>query len=236
MDGDQIKQLLGRTVAERFVTSGMKIGLGTGSTAVWAIRRIGELLADGTISGIVGVPTSSQSEVEAQAARIPLRSMNDPEIAGELDLTIDGADEVDASGNLTKGGGGALLIEKVVAYASRRVVIIVGRDKLVDHLGLKYPIPIEVIPSARVPVTRALEKLGISVQLRMAVKKMGAVITDNGNVLLDVSLPTPTDIAAFEREINTIPGVVENGVFSRANAEVYYGTEAGEVIAFEPAR
>jgi ribose 5-phosphate isomerase A len=236
MNADEVKALLGRTVAERFVRSGMKLGLGTGSTAVWAIRRIGEMLEEGSVSGIIGVPTSSQSEVEGHSAHIPLRSMNDPQIDGQLDLTIDGADEVDAHGNLTKGGGGALLLEKVVAYASSRVVIIVGRDKLVDHLGLKFAIPIEVVPQARVPVTRELERLGVSVQLRTAVRKMGAVITDNGNILLDVSLPAPVDIAAFERELNTIPGVVENGIFSRLTAEIFYGTDSGDVEAFTPLR
>ena len=236
MNAEQVKELLGRTVAERFVQSGMKLGLGTGSTAVWAVRRIGELLHDGSVDTIVAVATSSQSEVEAHAAGIALRTVNDPEIAGGLDLTIDGADEVDLRGNLTKGGGGALLIEKIVAYASKRVIIIVGQDKLVDHLGLNFPIPVEVVPLARIPVIGALEQLGCAVSLRMAVKKMGAVITDNGNIILDVLLPAPTDIAEFERELNTIPGVVENGVFARLSAEIWYGTADGQVLQFAPER
>ncbi|TVQ35843.1 MAG: ribose 5-phosphate isomerase A [Spirochaetaceae bacterium] len=236
MKDDQVKELLGRTVAERFVQSGMKLGLGTGSTAVWAIRRIGELLQEGVIDSIVGVATSSQSEVEAHAAGIALRTMNDPEMVAGLDLTIDGADEVDAHGNLTKGGGGALLIEKVVAYASKRVIIIVGQDKLVNHLGLRFPIPVEVVPLARMPVVRTIEELGCEVKLRTAVRKMGAVITDNGNIILDVSLPAPTDIAEFERVLNNIPGVVENGVFSRLAAEIWYGTSEGQVLQFAPRR
>lgn len=232
--GDRLKELLGRGVAERSVHSGMKLGLGTGSTAVWAIRRIGELLAEGAISDIAAVATSSQSEVEAYSLGIPLRCPNDPLFADGLDLTIDGADEVDAHGNLTKGGGGALLLEKIVAYASKRVVIVIQQEKLVDHLGLRFPIPVEVVPAARLHVDRALKALGCAVTLRPAVKKMGAVITDNGNILLDIALPAPTDIAAFERELNTIPGVVENGIFSRLQAEIWYITPAGEMQQFTP--
>ena len=104
----------------------------------------------------------------------------------ELDVTIDGADEVDGNLYCTKGGGGALLIEKIVAYASKKFVVVVDESKIVDHLGLTFPIPTEVISEARVPVSRQMEKLGASVEVRMAVKKMGAVITDNGNILLDV--------------------------------------------------
>ncbi len=233
---ERLKEQLGRSVAERLVRSGMKLGLGTGSTAVWAIRRIGELLAEGAVSDIAAVATSSQSEVEAYAAGIPLRYLNDPLFADGLDLAIDGADEVDAHGNLTKGGGGALLLEKIVAYASKRVAIAVLQDKLVDHLGLRFPIPVEVVPAARAQVLRALKALGCAVTLRPAVNKMGAVITDNGNILLDIALPAPTDIAAFERELNTIPGVVENGIFSRLQAEIWYITPDGEIRQFEPRR
>ncbi|MFO8065368.1 MAG: ribose 5-phosphate isomerase A, partial [Spirochaetia bacterium] len=132
------KQAVGERAAEQFVSSGMRVGLGTGSTAVHAIRRLGTLLAEGSVSDIKGVATSSQSLLEAQAAGIPVFTIDDPLIDGELDLTIDGADEVDGDRNLTKGGGGALLMEKIVDYATKRVVIVCDEAKLVDNLGLIF--------------------------------------------------------------------------------------------------
>ena len=178
------KKAAGREAASR-VKSGMKVGMGTGSTAIWAVRGIGERLASGEIENITAVATSSQSEMECQALGIPLRSMNDPEIGGSLDVAIDGADEVDPNRNLVKGGGGALLIEKIVAYSAAAMIVVVDESKLVDNLGLAFPVPIEVLPLARVPVMRALEQLGGEPAVRMAERKMGAVITDNGNIIVD---------------------------------------------------
>jgi ribose 5-phosphate isomerase A len=229
MDETEIKRLAGRTAAERYARSGMKIGMGTGSTAVWAIRRIGELLEEGRLTDIVGVPTSSQSEIECEKAGIPVRTMNDRSIDGRLDLTIDGADEVDAVKALTKGGGGALLIEKVCAYNSDRVVIVVGDGKVVKRLGDTFPIPLEVIPPARIPVTRALERLGFEVTLREAQRKMGAVITDNGNMLLDVRVPEERPARELEELFASIPGIAESGVFSHLEPIVLVAKGDGSV-------
>ena len=229
MDGEEVKKLVGRTAAEKYARSGMKIGMGTGSTAVWAIRRIGELLQEGKLADIVGVPTSSQSELECERAGIPIRTMNDRQIDGALNLTIDGADEVEPSKAVTKGGGGALLIEKVCAYNSEHVVIVVGEDKLTDRLGWSFPIPLEVIPAARIPVTRFLERHGFEVLLREAQRKMGAVITDNGNILLDVRTSERRRAEDLEAFLSAIPGVAENGVFSRFDPVVLVGRADGSV-------
>jgi len=231
---DEVKQLLGREAVDRYVKKGMKIGLGTGSTAVWAVRRLGELLKTGKLSDILAVSTSSQTIIECQKLGIPIRSINDPEIDGVLDLTIDGADEVDHDLNCTKGGGGALLIEKIVAYASKKYVIIVNKEKIVEHLGITFPIPLEVIPEARVPVIRAVEALGAKPEVRMAVKKMGAVITDNGNILIDAAFSSPVDPEEYEGILNRIPGIVENGFFTKIKPDVITGSSDGSIEVIRP--
>ncbi len=119
----------------------MRIGLGTGSTAIWAARRVAERLADGSLRGVTAVTTSLQTELEARALGIPVVTLNDASVDGEIDLTIDGADEVDPAFNLIKGGGGALLKEKIIAYASRRLIIIVDASKLSPRLGAPFPRP-----------------------------------------------------------------------------------------------
>lgn len=229
MNVDSIKRAVGYAAADRFVTSGMKVGMGTGSTAVWAIRRIGERLASCDLSDIVGVPTSTQSEMECHKLGIPLRALNDPEIGGHLDITIDGADEIDPQLRLVKGGGGALLIEKVTAYASDKMVVVADPGKLVEHLGLAFAVPNEVLPLARVPVTRAMEALGATVEVRMAQRKMGAVITDNGNILLDIRFAEPFDPHAMETRLSQVPGVLGNGIFSRITPVVLIGRDDGRV-------
>ncbi|MCF7929335.1 MAG: ribose-5-phosphate isomerase RpiA [Spirochaetales bacterium] len=229
LDTTAVKELVGQHAVDELVRSGMKVGLGTGSTAVWAVRRLGRLLQEGSLRDILAVATSSQTEMECQKLGIPLRNMNDPEIDGRIDVVIDGADEVDPQLNLTKGGGGALLREKVVAYAAGRVGIITDPSKIADRLGLNFPVPVEVVPMARLPVTRSLEAIGGKPEVRMAQRKMGAVITDNGNILLDVTFPEPFDPPLMERRINEIPGVVENGLFCGIEPVVYVGKESGEV-------
>jgi ribose 5-phosphate isomerase A len=214
MEKNEIKEMVGQEAVSVLVKSGMKLGLGTGSTAVHAVRHIGALLREGKLSGIMAVPTSFQTSIECEKCGVPLFSLNSVEIGGKLDLTIDGADEVDPKNRLIKGGGGALLLEKIVAYASSSYAVVVDESKIVENLGLKFPVPVEVIPEARICVTAALEKLGAKVTLREALRKAGPVITEHGNLLIDLLFPQAVDPEVLETEINRVPGVVENGFFT----------------------
>ena len=227
MDQQRIKAIAGKGAVEALVKSGMKLGLGTGSTAIHAVRHIGALLQAGTLQGIRAVPTSYQTLIESERWGIPLFTLNSQEIGGALDLTIDGADEVDRRHYCIKGGGGALLLEKIIAYASASYAIVVDETKQVENLGLQFPVPLEVIPEGRVPVMKTLETLGAVVQLREAVRKAGPVITEHGNFLLDIRFKNPVDPAALETELNQIPGVVENGFFTRLRPRVFIGRADG---------
>ncbi len=224
-----LKKTLGTAAVDRFVQDGMRLGLGTGSTAIWATRRVAERLADGSLRGITTVTTSLQTELEARALGIPVVTLNTSSLGAELDLTIDGADEVDGAFNLIKGGGGAMLMEKVVAYASRRLLIIVDHTKLSRRLCDHSAVPVEVVVDALEPVKKRLREMGGDVSLRMAQRKAGPVVTDLGNLLLDVTFPGGFDPALREQEINLIPGVLENGLFTRKAPELLIGTEAGTV-------
>jgi len=238
-DVSQLKQRAGKVVADSMVKSGMKLGLGTGSTAVYAVRRIGELIAQGTLRDICAFATSIQTEIECEKANIPFYNLNSRELSSGLDLTIDGADEVDPHNYLIKGGGGALLIEKIAAYASAQYAIIVDESKLKDRLGIDFPVPVEVVPAARVQVARVLEKYGAAVILREAVRKAGPVITEHGNIILDIRLGTefhgnPIDPSLLETELNQIPGVVENGIFTRKPPLVTVARSSG-IVETRPA-
>jgi ribose 5-phosphate isomerase A len=207
----------------------MKLGLGTGSTAVEAVRRVGELVRDGKLSDLKVVPTSFQTEVACRALGIGLWSLNDPSIAGRLDLTIDGADEVDPAWRLVKGGGAAMLIEKIVAHASRDYAIVVDSSKIVGRLGEKAPVPVELVPEALTTVSQAVEALGGIPVLRMAKMKDGPVISDHGNFVLDVRFPTAFDPRVMERELMLIPGVLAHGIFTRPVTDLLVGWPDGRV-------
>jgi ribose 5-phosphate isomerase A len=227
----KMKEAAGRAAVDALVKSGMKLGLGTGSTAIHAIRRVGELLAQGVLRDISAFATSFQSEIECERLGIPLYPLNSRELASGLDLTIDGADEIDPQNRLTKGGGGALLIEKLAAYNSASYAITVDESKITGELGRTFPVPVEVIPAARVQAARSLEKLCTSVVLREAVRKAGPVITDNGNIILDIRWETSlnADPAELETRLNQIPGVVENGFFTRLRPVIYIARRDGTV-------
>ena len=230
MADEELKKNIGFAATDAMVKRGMKLGLGTGSTAKWAIRRIGQLLKEGKISDIIAVVTSSQSEIECQNAGIPMVTLNDPKIDGHLDLTIDGADEIDPDYNLVKGGGGALLQEKIAGYASDHYAVLAAGDKLVSGIGPGFKVPVEVVREARVTASKAFEALGAVPEVRMAVKKMGPVITDNGNILIDLHFDKPINPPEMEIKINMIPGVVETGLFTKLKKlDAFIGYEDGTV-------
>ena len=229
MDSGEIKRRVGGRAAETLVESGMKLGLGTGSTAIETVRRVGELLRDGGLKDLRVVPTSFQTEVACRELGIQLWSLNDPLIGGRLDLTIDGADEVDPAWRLVKGGGAAMMIEKIVAHASRDYAIVVDSSKIVGRLGEKAPVPVELVPEALTTVSRALEALGGRPVLRMAKMKDGPVITDHGNFVLDVRFAQPFDPQAMERDIMLVPGVMAHGIFTRPVTDLFVGYPDGRI-------
>jgi ribose 5-phosphate isomerase A len=202
--GDREKELAGSAVSD-FLSDGMILGLGTGSTFYYAIKKIGEMVRDGL--QIKAVSTSSSTDKLAESLNIPLLSIDDVD---EIDLTIDGADEVDPDFNGIKGGGGALLFEKVVAKSSKKNLWAVNSVKMVDKLGA-FPLPIEVVPYALGNVFKKLERKGYNPKIRM--REGEKYLTDSGNYIIDVSLGVIEDAYKLEVELNMIPGVVENGLF-----------------------
>ncbi len=205
-----MKQEVGKAAAQR-VESNTIVGLGTGSTTAYAIEYIGERLKKGELSNIVGVPTSFQAEVLAKKYGIPLSTLD---AIDHIDVAIDGADEVDPQKNLIKGGGAAHTREKVVDSLADIFIVVVDSGKLVDKLNSTFLLPVEVIPMAISPVMRKIEQLGGQPELRMGVKKAGPVVTDQGNLVVDVKFPNGIDnLAEMEKTLNNIPGVLENGLF-----------------------
>ena len=216
-------------IEQKKIFSGMKIGLGTGSTALPAVKRLSERIEDGTLSGIKAVVTSFQTENYCKDLGIPVYTLNDRAIDGELDLAIDGADEIDPENNLIKGGGAALLLEKIVAYNSKAYAIVADESKSVATEGTKFPLPVEIIGGARRSVEKQLNKLGAKCVLREGVKKCGPVITDNGNQILDCTWENPVDPAKMEDEIAKIVGVVEVGFFTKLKPTAFIAHGDGKV-------
>jgi ribose 5-phosphate isomerase A len=204
-----MKQEVGRAAADR-VQSGSIVGLGTGSTTAYTIQFLGDRLKSGELKDIIGIPTSFQAEVLAKQYGIPLTTLD---AVDHIDIAIDGADEVDPQKNLIKGGGAAHTREKIVDYLADQFIVVVDSSKIVDRLGSSFPVPVEVIPMALAPVMRAIEKLGGKPELRMGIKKAGPVITDQGNMVIDVKFDNINDPAGLEKTLNNIPGVLENGIF-----------------------
>jgi ribose 5-phosphate isomerase A len=202
------KRVAGRAAAER-VKSGMVVGLGTGSTVFFTLERLGERIAEEGLS-IRCIPTSVDTATKAGGFGIPIIGFEDTD---RIDLTIDGADEIDGSFSMIKGGGGALLREKVVASLSKEVVIIVGPDKVVETLGARFPLPVEFVPFARTPVRRALLALFAEPMLRMD-GGGDPFLTDNGNEIFDCAFEGGiADAEALALALAGVPGVVESGLF-----------------------
>jgi ribose 5-phosphate isomerase A len=199
--------------ALRHVANGQIVGLGTGQAASAFVRALGQRVAAGL--DVRGLPTSEATATLARGLGIKLLTPNDVEA---IDLAVDGADEVDPRGNLIKGYGGALLREKVVAQLARRFMILVGGEKLVPVLGSRGRLPVEVVPFAAAPCRRRIEALGYPAELRMAAGT--AVVTDNGNRLLDCRVGPIADAAALDATLRAITGVVGTGLFVGMNPSV----------------
>ena len=206
-----------------FVESGMVVGLGHGSTAIFAVRCIAELLHSGRLSNILGVPTSIQVEEAARQLGIPLTTLDEHPI---VDLTIDGADEVDPDLNLIKGGGGALLREKIVAQASRREIIVVDESKLSPALGTHWPVPVEIVPFGWRTQVAYLESLGAQPILRQN-SDGTPFVTDQDNLILDCRFGPIPDSAQLAIQMSERAGIVEHGLFVGLATDVIVASDEG---------
>ena len=216
---ETLKQLAAEAAAKT-VQDGMVVGLGTGSTVYYALLKLGEMVRGGL--DIIGIPTSKHTEEIAKSHSIPLSTLDQHPV---VDVTIDGADEVDADLHLIKGMGGALLREKIVANASNQLIIVADEGKLVETLGTKSPLPVEVVPFGWRTAQLALDRLCDRISLRLL--NNAPFVSDNGMYILDChfnSIPHP---AQAERIINNIPGVVENGLFVNRANKAFIGTNSG---------
>lgn len=207
--------------------SGQVVGLGTGSTANYMIAEVGKLVRAGRLK-ISGVPTSNATEKLARGNGIPLTTLYDHP---DVDITIDGADQIDKNLNMIKGGGGAHLREKLVAMNSRKLIIIVDESKMVEKLS--YPVPVEVAIPLAESAKKKLEKLGCSAKLREL--KGEPYITDNGNYIIDCDFGIIENPAELENKINSVEGVFDNGIFCGFSPEVHVGTKEGVIIKYRKA-
>jgi len=205
--------------AVSLVRDGMIVGIGTGSTAAYAISELGRLVSGGL--DIMGIPTSYQSEMLAIEHNIPITTLLEHP---EIDITLDGADQIDQNLVAIKGGGAAHTREKVVASAASRVVLMVDSRKIASRLN--HAVPIEVLPYSRTLVERQVRALGGIPNLRMAARKVGPVITDNGNFIIDADFGVIDDPERLNREINAVVGAVDHGIFLNVD-EVHVGTADG---------
>jgi ribose 5-phosphate isomerase A len=221
---EHLKKLAAQTAVQQ-VKDGMVVGLGTGSTAVYAVEALGDMVKNGT--RITGIPTSEETARQARARGIPLSTLAEHT---EVDLTIDGADEVErGSLNLVKGRGGALLREKIVASASARLIIMVDDSKIVDRLGSRFSVPVEVVTFGWQATARKLERLSSRVAMRCT-DDGRPFITDGGNYILDCTFAPMAHPAETATELNNIVGVVEHGIFIGMTSEVIVAAEGGVTI------
>ncbi|KAI9332289.1 ribose 5-phosphate isomerase A-domain-containing protein [Zopfochytrium polystomum] len=230
---ESAKRAAARRAIDVHVTADSKvIGIGSGSTIVYCVERLAERVRDGQVSVAACIPTSFQAKQLIIENGLPLAELNSYPI---IDVAFDGADEVDPELNCIKGGGGCHLLEKLVAASARVFVLVADDRKISNALGTKWTkgVPLEVIPSAYVPIQKKVALLGGTAHLRMAVRKAGPVVTDSGNLILDVTFPLDsilaTDPAACHNKMIAIPGVVETGLFSGMAKWAYFGCSDGSV-------
>ena len=220
MEKEELKKLAGEKAAD-YIEDGMIVGLGTGSTVEYTLKKLGKLVKSGL--KIKGIPTSVHTKRIAIEQEIPLTNLEENPV---IDITIDGADEVDSNLNLIKGGGGALAREKIIAFNSKKVIIVIDDSKIVKALGIDFPLPVEVLKFGWTSTKKTLEELNCIVELR---KIMGnePFITDNSNYILDCEFDRIDEPEQLEININNIPGVVENGLFIGLVDEVIVGGKQG---------
>lgn len=213
-----LKELVGRKAAD-FVTDGMTVGLGTGSTAYYFVDEIGKRVQQGL--NIVGVTTSVRTREQAERLGIPLKSVDEVDA---IDVTVDGADEFNPALNGIKGGGGALLFEKIVARHSKKIVWVVDERKAVDDLGA-FPLPVEVVKYGSVQLMKYFEQKGYHPVLRQV--NDHNYVTDDGNYIIDLHLQRIADEYALAQELDSLTGVVEHGLFLDMTSVVLVGTDNG---------
>ncbi len=223
VDSNILKENVGKE-ASKLIKDGQVVGLGTGSTTHHFIRYLGQRVRDEELD-ILGIPTSFQSLILARESGIKITTLDEYDI----DISVDGADEVSPSLDLIKGGGAAHTIEKLVDSSADEFVVIVDDSKMVDSLG-EFPVPLEIIPESLRLVKNAVMEMGGVPDLRMGIQKDGPVITDNGNFVLDVKFDSIDNPYELEIELNTIPGVLENGIFAGITDKVIVGSESGNEI------
>ena len=219
MEKERLKELAAEKAVEE-VQSGMILGLGTGSTIYYALLKLGQMVKLGL--DIIGIPTSEQTSQIAEEQGIRLSTVIENPV---IDLTIDGADEVDPSLNLIKGLGGALVREKIIAHASNRLVIVADESKIVDYLGAKVPLPVEVVQFGWESTQMALNQICQRSVLRQVNDQ--TFLSDNSNFILDCYFDQISDPKQIEIRINGIPGVVDNGLFVGRADRVIFGTADG---------
>ena len=229
-----MKQIVAEAAIKE-VRSNMVLGLGSGSTAALMIKSLAEEIRSGKLQNIRGVATSFQSEVLALELDIPLIDLAS---VSRIDLAIDGADEVDPSFQLIKGGGACHVREKLVAAKANKLLIVVDESKLVNNLNLSFPLPVEVLPNAWKQVQDIIAEMNGNSNLRMATKKAGPVVTDQGNLILDVlfndGIKNPKET---EMILNNIPGVLENGLFVDLTDRVLVGKlDNGNPVVYSPSK